>query len=63
MTLPDKDHPFWKVLQALISLVGLTILATHGIDGSHAGGVDLEDGAGVVGAGAAGRLLWQVIKS
>lgn len=63
MTLPPSDHPVWKILQGLISLVGLAILATHGIDGGHTGGVDVEDGAGVVGLGVAGRMLYQTFKS
>lgn len=56
MTTPEwqallaKDHPVWKVAQALIAVVGLAILVIHG--STH-----LSDGAGVVGAGVGGWLL------
>ena len=63
MTLPPADHPIWKLLQALVSLVGLAILVMHGVDGGHAGGVDVEDGAGALGLGAAGHLAYRLLKS
>lgn len=58
MTLPPADHPIWKLLQGLVSLAGLLILVTHGIDGGHTGGPDLEDAAGGLGVLTATRLGW-----
>ena len=62
MTWPEKDHPAWKLAQSIVALVGLAILVFHGIDGGHAGGVDVEDGAGVAALGLAGKLVYQALK-
>lgn len=36
-SLPPKDHPIWKLAQMGISLVGLMLVARHGLLQSHAG--------------------------
>lgn len=56
------DHPGWKVLHALICVIGLAILATHGIDGGHHGALDPEDGAGALGLLAGGNLARLLLK-
>ena len=62
MRLWPANHPIWKLAQSIVALVGLSIVAFHGIDGGHIGGVDLEDGAGVAGLGLAGKLVYQALK-
>lgn len=63
MTLPPADHPIYKVLQAAISVIGLAILVTHGMDGGHVGtGLDLEDASGGVGLLAGANLVRQLLK-
>lgn len=44
--LPADTHPIWKLLQQALSLVGVAILAYHGMEGGHVGGVDAVDLAG-----------------
>ena len=60
--LPPKDHPLWKTTQGLAGLGLATLMVWHGIDGSHTAGFDPADGAGVLGVGILGKLVWQYLK-
>ena len=62
MPLPPSDHPLWKILHLGIAVVGVTILITHGVEGTHAAGLDTEDAAGMVGVASAARLFWTALK-
>lgn len=46
MTFPDRDHPIWKIVQALISLAGLLVVVRHGLLHAHAGRLDATDAVG-----------------
>lgn len=35
--VPSPDHPIWPLLQKALSLLGLIIVAYHGVEGSHQG--------------------------
>lgn len=62
--LPAKGHPIWKILHGLIAVAGIGILALHGVDGGHSGHLpDAEDGAGLLGLGAAGKLFYDYLRS
>lgn len=61
MNWPPADHPAWKILQSLIGLAALIILVAHGVDGGHQGGVDLEDGIGLLGGGLGLNLGRQLL--
>jgi hypothetical protein len=60
-TLPPADHPVWKIVHSVIAVVGLYIVVAHGAGGTHdVDTVDLSDGAGVLGLGAALRFFWLI---
>ena len=74
-TLVQPSHPIWKIIEGLVYIGGLAILVTHGLDGgyssaldgewvpaAHQGGVDLEDGAGVLGAVGGVSLLYRFLR-
>lgn len=55
MIIPDKDHPVWKILQGVISLLGLIIFLFH---------TDIHgDVAGVAGVGGAVHLLYKMSRA
>lgn len=61
MTMPDKDHPVWKLLQSLVSLGGLAILAWH--FGDHSDGLSGKEAvSGLVGGGLASKLAVQFVR-
>lgn len=64
MPIPPADHPLWKVLQSSVAVIGLSVMVLHGMDGGHTvGAVDVEDGASLIGIGAAAKLLYSAIKN
>jgi len=61
--LPDKDHPIWGLLRALVAVGGMAIFAVHAWETTKVGHVDAadaEDGAGLAGLGA---LAWTVARA
>lgn len=60
--MPDKDHPLWKTLQMLISLIGILVTVLHGLEGGHHGAVDVGDATGAVGGMLALKLGVQALR-
>jgi len=59
-TLPDKDHPIWKLAQSIVAIAGLAVFAAFGLD--HAPAIDLDTAAGLGGAAVGSKLLYQLVK-
>ena len=60
--LPPVGHPLWKMAQGVLALSGLAIVSWHGMSGGHDGVVDVSDGAGALGLGLTGKLIWNLLK-
>lgn len=60
MTLPDKDHPVWKILQNLLTILILLLVAKHAISLDHTNGLDVTDIIGMIAGGKLGSSLLQL---
>lgn len=61
MTLPDKDHPAWKLAQSVVTVIGLAIVVWHLRE--HGDNLSIGEGAsGAVGVGLGGKLAVQFLR-
>ena len=57
MTLPEKDHPVWKIITAIIAFGGMFTWLF--LDGTH--NKDMQDASGVAGGVGSGVILKSII--
>jgi hypothetical protein len=58
MTLPDKDHPIWKLAQMVLSIIILAMVAKHGLNDISGHALDLTD---VIGGGVASKFILELL--
>lgn len=62
MSLIDKDHPIWKIIQSLVGLAALFIYLDH-VTSDPKVHSDIPDVIGVLGSGIMAKLGWQYFRS
>lgn len=58
MSLIDKDHPIWKIIQSLVGLAALSIYLNH-VTNPPKINSNIPDIIGLIGSGIMGKLSWQ----
>lgn len=56
--LPDKDHPAWRVAQAIVTVVGLMVVVWHLDHAPHKDGVDSTE---IIGSALALKLVGELV--